>query len=661
MQNSRIKTATKALRQLGFTQVALNLLYKLGLASGHYQRSIRPPAPIDSLRLKPGMPMPDPEILRLCLGENGMRDLLAEAGEITAGNFRQFGAAPIVLNLIPEGPLAHWTAYETGKVRPKPATDIKMIWEPARFGWAFVLGRAYHVSRDEQYAAAFWRLFEIFNSANPAYLGPNWTSGQEIGLRLMAWVWAAQIFTQSQHSHPARLTALANAIAVHAARIPATLLYARSQNNNHLLTEAAALYTSGLALPDHPHASQWLKTGRSWLAWCFTHQIDPDGEYVQHSMNYQRLMLQTALWVYAVSNPETTRELKAPLDAVERKNLGQAASWLSSRLDPVSGQAPNLGANDGALIFPLSNCSFTDYRPVTQAAIQAFLPTAGHLAPGLWDEMSIWYGLQQENGANPTQPAESGQIYAKDSWGSLRAVHYTSRPSHADQLHIDLWWRGLNIAQDAGTYRYNAEPPWDNQLTSTLVHNTVSVNGEEQMTRAGRFLYLDWAEAAFTEQAWENNTQHVSAQTTAYARFHVLHKRKLSSFADGRWLVEDELMRTASVNIRQVAPVYRLHWLLPDWQWQLDELEARTRLQILSPHGWISLVISADQTLQRVGLLRAGKLLQGQALLSPVFGWSAPTYDVKIPALSLSVEVQASQNFQFNSEFIFPTVSEASA
>ena len=35
-----------------------------------------------------------------------------------------------------------------------------------------------------------------------------------------------------------------------------------------------------------------------------------------------------------------------------------------------------------------------------------------------------------------------------------------------DQLHLDLWWRGLNIAQDAGTYLYNADPPWDNPLVT---------------------------------------------------------------------------------------------------------------------------------------------------------------------------------------------------
>ena len=82
-----------------------------------------------------------------------------------------------------------------------------------------------------------------------------------------------------------------------------------------------------------------------------------------------------------------------------------------------------------------------------------------------------------------------------ETWAYLRAARFTGRPGHADQLHLDLWWCGLNVAQDAGTYLYNAPPPWDNALARSEVHNTLVVNGLEQMTRAGRFLYLERAQA----------------------------------------------------------------------------------------------------------------------------------------------------------------------
>ncbi len=66
-----------------------------------------------------------------------------------------------------------------GKV-PFPPTefnDVKFIWEPARFGWAFTLGRAYLVSGDERYSQSFWKHTETFLESNPPYLGPQWTVG----------------------------------------------------------------------------------------------------------------------------------------------------------------------------------------------------------------------------------------------------------------------------------------------------------------------------------------------------------------------------------------------------------------------------------------------------------------------------------------------------
>ena len=57
------------------------------------------------------------------------------------------------------------------------------------------------------------------------------------------------------------------------------------------------------------------------------------------------------------------------------------------------------------------------------------------------------------------------------------------------------WAFTLGRALSAGTYLYNVDAPWDNALTHTAVHNTVSVDGSEQMRRVSRFLYLDWAPA----------------------------------------------------------------------------------------------------------------------------------------------------------------------
>ena len=654
--------------------MALNALYRFGLKTGHYKRVEEQSVESSGLLTNSLFPFPTKEQILQTLGANGLQSLLTEADEIVAGKFRQFGATPVEINLTPLAPLAHWTAYETGQAPLPtlyaPLSDIKFTWEPARFGWAFVLGRAWHVTGDEQYPAAFWRHFETFQAANPPYLGPNWMSGQEAAIRLMAFAWAAQIFSGSQHSPHERLLRLAESITHHALRIPTTLLYARSQNNNHLLTEAAALYTASLALPDHPHAPEWRATGQQWLTWCFTRQIDAYGEYVQHSTNYHRLMLQTALWVRAL----TTTPIRGQAEReggrrrsfraygwMNPENLALATHWLLSLLDPDSGRVPNLGANDGALLFPLSTQPFDDFRPAAQAAARAFL---GYSLPsGPWDEMSLWFGLPRAESQLEIPRYPGDHLYAPHSWGVLRAVRYKSRPSHADQLHFDLWWRGLNIAQDAGTYLYNAPHPWDNRLTNTLVHNTVSVDGREQMTRASRFLYLDWADAS-SKRHFETDAdfaQRVSARTYAYARIGVRHDRMVTvSLAppatpagvnDERWQVQDELL-----NLSLKPHTFRLHWLLPDWEYEIESGEEKIEIRLKSPHGWVTLCIQPSLA-YRASLVRAGEYLLGSGAPDLVRGWVSPTYAQKVPALSLAIEVESSGNVTFTTEFTFPTIT----
>ena len=697
---NRLVLGWKALLALGPRPLALNALYRLGLLTGHYQRASAVKPAVGGGPLKAVFPVPNQEELLAILGREGRVRLLAEADEIVAGKVHLFGAESVPLQLTLPDKLANWTAYETGKAALPldhlPLPDIKFIWEPARFSWAFALGRAYLASNENKYPEAFWNYFESFDATNPPCSGPNWISGQEVALRLMAFAWAAQVFGAAPASTPERLSRLAASVAAHAARIPPTLIYARSQQNNHLLSEAAGLLTAGLVLPDHPQSARWSNLGWKWLNAGFRSQIDSYGEYTQHSTNYHRLMLEIALWVNALvqqpNAPErssgtmrSTRWPHATSDAI-----GRATHWLLALLDPASGSVPNLGANDGAYIFPFSVCPFDDYRPVLHSAARAFLRY--DLPRGLWDEMSLWFGIPFQSKRYVQLPRYLGDhIYGQDAWAVLRIAQFSSRPSHADQLHLDLWWRGLNIARDAGTYLYNAAPPWDNSLTTALVHNTVTLDGRDQFTRAGRFLYLDWFNAYRENRLGigGNILQSSSAHYHTRRRPVIRHTRTVTVFTDERWQIQDEVLVRSSLFpganprppwegpahrpdgqntpvVRVPPPIFRLHWLLPDWQWEIvalpEELKAAgCDLRLCSPHGWLTVRMTTDlQTAETneqafsTGLVRAGETLYGRIPPAPFEGWFSPTYGVKLPALSLSMTLAAPGSASFVTEFIFP-------
>ncbi len=648
---NRLLTALKAARYLGLEQVGLYALYKIGLASGYYRRvTARPPA-LPSGALQPVLPLPKRDEALSLLGKDGLSLLRAEADEIVGGAIRIFGGTLLPLQFPSPDPPAHWTAYETGQtpftINHLPIPDIKFLWEPARFGWAFTLGRAFHLTGEDKYAAAFWRAFETFDAANPPYLGPHWMNGQEAALRLMAFVWAGQVFDLAPASTPQRKARLAASIAAHAARIPPTLVYARAQHNNHLLSEAAALLTAGLALPAHPHATRWRALGWKWLNHGLQTQIDSYGEYSQHSTNYHRLMLQVVLWTNALIGKTDLRWPRPTLEAVRR-----AVHWLLSLLDSDSGRTPNLGANDGAYLFPLSVCPFADFRPVAHAAARVFLNYA--LPGGAWDEMALWFGAPARGPRTLELPRYIGdQLYGKQSWGYFRTAQFSSRPSHADQLHLDLWWRGENIALDAGTFSYNAPAPWENALVTAFVHNTVTVNGRDQMTRAGRFLYLDWVNAYRKPLPADEPGELMRVQGRYRGRGY-RHTRTVSVFEDDRWRVADEIL-PLSLDGRPFTA--RLHWLLPDLPWKVENRVQTVEINLDLPQGAVKIGLLAQPLFSplssSLSIVRGGEVLFGAGETDPARGWTSPTYGVKIPALSLALTVEAQGAITFITEFTF--------
>jgi hypothetical protein len=637
---SRALTAVKFFLQFGLRPLALYGLYKWGLFTGHYKRltpaiSISPT--LNSFSL---FALPNRDQFLQILGEDGKAALLKQADEIVSGKIMIFDESTL-LDFRHGQSLVHWTAYERDhKLLSSfnfPHNDIKYLWEPARFGFAFILGRAYHLTQDDQYAEAFWKHFESFTQNNPANLGPHWMNGQEVAIRLMAFVWAYHVFESAPATSVERSAALRRSIHQHASRIPPTLEYARSQNNNHLVTEAAAIYTAGLFFKN----AAWRKLGWQWFNLALQNQIGGYGEYIQHSTNYHRVMLQTALWVNFIKQDVFT--------ASTSQALARSTHWLFSLVDNASGLVPNLGANDGALIFPLSVTSFDDHRPTVQAAARAFLRNS--LTSGVWDEMSLWFGLKASTRVSDSDAYLTDNLRAKHSWGYLRTSNFKSRLSHIDQLHFDLWWRGLNIAQDAGTYLYNAESPWDNLLVTTRVHNTITVDHKDQMTRSGRFLVLDWA-GAFAKPVIELDEKilhKIKAYHTGYRRLGIKHERMVTVFEDEFWRIEDRLLSP-----RRTEHIYRLHWLLIDGEWNLEHQNDRFILQIKIPAGIVKLVTSSSSPdTQQVSLVRAGEVIHGARDVKPYEGWVSRNYGEKHPALSFMLEVTSPYHTTFTSEFSF--------
>lgn len=567
------------------------------------------------------------------LGKEKTSLLLEEADKVVDRQITIFGLLETTLNFIPAVAHQHWTkqTYATENGR-----DIKFIWEPARFAWATILARAYALGADERYAAAFWQFTEEFARHNPPNQGPQWASAQEVALRLIHIAFSYSLLERSAESTPERKQFLAAFLAAHAERLPASLSYAKAQNNNHLISEALGLCTAALLLPGHSKAAQWQRLGWRCINAAYPRQVYEDGRYIQNSLNYQRLILQCGIWAEFLSRAGGKTLKPNTLEA-----LARASHYVFEAMDPLTGKVPNLGHNDGARLLPISTAAYQDYRPEMQAAGRLFLGQQ-LFEQGPWDELSKWLLPENLEVKTRSLPKQALRITGKHSWASLHAVKHHHPPSHADQLHTELWWQGHAVAQDAGTYLYNEAPPWENSLAGVDSHNTVMINQQDQMLRATRFLYLDWAQA----DVFSVSTDQIVAAHNGYAKLGFTHQRQLRYLGADSYEVLDDIH-----NPQHKSCSARLHWLLPDWPWTFKD----NGLNLDGPGVRVQLNLISVEEMQ-ISLVRAGKLLHGSDSTAPNRGWVSPTYGVKLPALSLAATIHSNSHLHIESRWIFEAV-----
>jgi Heparinase II/III-like protein/Heparinase II/III N-terminus len=505
--------------------------------------------------------------------------------------------------------------------------DIKLIWEASRFHFAYTLVRAYRRTGDERLAELFWTLVEDWRIHNAPQTGANWMCGQETSFRLMAWCFGLYGFLDADATTPERVARLGQMIAVSARRVEANLGYAISQRNNHGISEATGLWTVGLLFPEFRAAARWQALGAKQLERLGRDLIYDDGAFVQHSTNYHRVMLHDYLWALRLGDLNGT-----PFSAVLRERVGRAGEYLYAIQDAGSGEAPFYGHNDGALVLPLNNCAFHDLRPVVEAV--AYL-TSGRLrfAPGPWEEDLLWlFGREalevpRDAPKRSDLSAPDGGCYTLRSpsgFAFVRCQTFRDRPSQADALHLDVWWRGQNMAIDAGTYSYNAPPPWDNALSRTAAHNTVEVDGEAQMDRAGRFLWLPWLRSTVRAHVCSRSGRlaYWEGEHDGYLRLPapVLHRRGVVRLGEDHWLVLDALTSSSD-------HVYRLHWLLPNLPYRAGDAD-----------GTVTLDTAAGPFSAQLGVFGGrGDLSVVRASLDSARGWTSRYYMEREPAVSLTL------------------------
>lgn len=442
----------------------------------------------------------------------------------------------------------------------KETGDIKYVWEKSRFSYIHTIIRNdYH--NGEDHSEFMFSEIESWIDANPINQGPNWRCSQEISLRIINWCFALNYYRNTEALTESRWGKIQNVIYWSLHHVYNHIDFSRiAVRNNHAITETLFLALSNMLFPFIPETKKWASNGRIWFEKEIDYQIYNDGTYLQFSMNYHRVVVQ--LLTMGISITELHNQ---PFSSSVHEKAYKSVNFLFQCLQEENGYLPNYGANDGAWFFPLSDTDYRDFRPQLNAL--HFTLTGSYL----WNdkhlkEESAWMGDAVIKNKYLPLKKQQGLIAFKEGgyylfrepkmFTFVKCGSYKDRPSHADNLHIDLWANGENLLCDTGSYKYNTENTLIKYFSGTESHNTVMLDDHDQMLKGSRFIWYFWTQSELVEFA-ESDTEFVfkgKIKAFQYINTSVCHQRTIIKYKEKPgWKVIDEISnKPGEMTLRQL-------------------------------------------------------------------------------------------------------------
>lgn len=459
----------------------------------------------------------------------------------------------------------HWTDIAD---LSKDAGDIKFVWEKSRFSFLYYLIR-YDYHFDQDCAEIVFAEILSWIRQNPVNQGPNYRCSQEISLRVLNWTFALYYYKNSPALTKEVFDQIQFAIYWQMDHVYKNIDFSRiAVRNNHAITETLALYLIGLLYPLFPNASTWKTKGKAWFEEEIEYQVYEDGTFLQFSMNYHRVVIQLFTWAFAIA--EKNGETYKP---VVYQRAKKSLEFLRICMNDADGWLPNYGSNDGALFFPLNDCHFRDYRPQLQALVDILKENCNF---GVVYEDVYWYGIKPSAIVKSKIPEgifefNAGGFYIireEDSLTFIRCGKHRDRPAQADNLHMDIWYKGENIIADGGSYKYNTDTKNLQYFMGTASHNTVMLNGQDQMQKGSRFIWYHWSQAVFARLSETNEQYLFSGVVSAFRHIDakIRHKREIIKIkGKPEWIIKDTILNKPSTACTQQLWHLPLHHTPVQW------------------------------------------------------------------------------------------------
>lgn len=600
--------------------------------------------PVPGLRTTRPGPVPLPADLKESVPAHARAEVVGTADRLLAGDWRVLGVArsdivspdwfldPVTGRHAPDGTLAfridHRDEALTG--------NVKAVWELSRHHHLTVLAAAYWLTGEERYAEVVDAQLRSWWAANPFLSGVHWTSGIELGVRLVSWAWVRRLLDDWPKVGDLFET---NDDAVrhiwwhqqYLARFPSR----GSSANNHAVAEHAGRLVGACAFPWYAESDRWRRDAASRLSHHFLANTWEDGLNRELATDYHRFVTEL---VTLAAVEAATRGDDLPPTVWDR--LTRSFDAAAALLD-VAGNPPRQGDGDEGRALVVDD---PDHAPWTGLLGWG----ASVVGPGSWwpeprptvvgAALRGLLGAPRDAGsratARPRSFAGAGmtilstgagrrpELWCRCDGGPLGFLSIAAH-GHADALSVEVRHDGVEILVDPGTYCYHGEPEWRSYFRSTRAHNTLELDGTSQADEGGPFL---WSTSVPVDPVVQSG---LDAEVSAWTARHRGYRRLSGSPVHARTVRLERAARRLVIADRVTSGAghtVRLHLHVgPAVAVALDGSRAALT--------WIG----RDGSQHRAALTLPPELAWSahRGSTDPILGWFAPRFGVRQPITTL--------------------------
>lgn len=384
-----------------------------------------------------------------------------------------------------------------------PGADILVPWWLSSFYHLMSLGKANFLAKDgdpersERYTEEFQCQVSKWFEGNPYLFGVNWCGTTAVTIRLINLIWGYSLFRGSPSITDDFWWKYVKQLYLHARHVRRHLEWFPVRTNHYLSNLTALLYM-GLLFPEFSEAGEWRELAHNELISEIEHHAYADGVGHEGSLNYHRFATEIFAAVLILGKRHGLEFPPAYLDRLEKMmsfimhyscpdgtapRVGDAATITLQDL----GQTNLIGDHRWLLAIGAVIFNRPDFKAAAGDVPEAMLWLLGPEGLRTYDEIPIPESKSLMHPVVSRSFPEGGfhvirgdSLYILIRCGPL-GLRGVRGHGHYDQLSFELWADGEPIMIDPGWYCYEADKAEMQRFKSTAGHNTVVVDGLDQV------------------------------------------------------------------------------------------------------------------------------------------------------------------------------------